>query len=435
MILARDHPRRVFIGLCEVAGYFGNLRDGLEANGVSCIFVDLSPDTYRYRQRGILAHLGYAIAWTQGRADRGCPGGWLSHLAGSFLRGIRLGVRILLFGYAVTVCDVFIFGAGDSFFHGHELRLLRRLGKRIVWVFTGSDHRPPFLNGRAFRKAEETGELGIRHLAEETRRVRHLVQTVERNADVIIANPASAQFHQRPFVNFLAVGVPFPAPSPIRRLRNGHTVIVHIPSDPESKGTAKIREMIQGIRDQGLAIDYRELIGCPHDEVLESLAAADILVDEVFSDTPMGMLGAEAASVGTPTITGGYYAPWLSTTLPVEAIPPSEYVEPDRMPAVLERYVRDADGRRRLGERAMAFVTNRWAPKDVARNYLRLLSGDTPADWVVEPSTVQYLGGWGMSAETRRRAVQALMGVDGPSALCLDQSPELRDAFAGEAGR
>jgi hypothetical protein len=39
---------RVFIGLTEVAGYFGSLRQGLEEAGIPATFVDESGDPFSY---------------------------------------------------------------------------------------------------------------------------------------------------------------------------------------------------------------------------------------------------------------------------------------------------------------------------------------------------------------------------------------------------
>lgn len=37
-------PRRVFLGLTEVAGYFGSLREDFEEAGIPAIFIDESGD-------------------------------------------------------------------------------------------------------------------------------------------------------------------------------------------------------------------------------------------------------------------------------------------------------------------------------------------------------------------------------------------------------
>jgi hypothetical protein len=426
-------PRRAFLGLTEVAGYFSALAQGLEANGVRCLFVDESPDPFGYRRAGPLKAFARLYAATAAKAEqRGqWHHPWLAAVV--VLRGVRVGVRVGLLLVAIATCDVFFFSAGDGFFRGRELGLLRALGKQIVWVFTGSDHRPPYLNGRSVRAAEAGGSLGYQHLAAEAKRIRERVTRAERYATVIVAHPASAQFHHRPFLQFLAVGVPFPTPLPVVRPRSAVVSIVHSPSDPVSKGTAHIRDSIQALRAQGFPIEYQELIGRPHDEVLAALARSNLVVDELYSDTPMGMLGTEAASVGTPTVSSGYYAGLVAATLPQEAIPPSAFVQPDELGAMVEALVREPHRRQELGDAAQAFVSSRWQPQQVAARYLRVLEGDTPDGWVVDPADVQYLGGWGMSAKDRRQAIRRLVALAGPSALCLDDSPALRDALLEDA--
>ncbi len=39
---------RVFIGLEEIAGYFGNLKKGFLANGIECEFITLNDHKFNY---------------------------------------------------------------------------------------------------------------------------------------------------------------------------------------------------------------------------------------------------------------------------------------------------------------------------------------------------------------------------------------------------
>src|SRR6185436_9736795 len=125
---------RVFLGLTEVSGYYAHLRKGFEQIGGDCVFVDLSGHGLGY---------GGATDWWSART--------LVRLAtarrGVMLRIVSLFLRGILFVHAAATCDVFVFGYLTTFFRFRELPLLQLLGKRIIYVFHGSDSRAPYLDG------------------------------------------------------------------------------------------------------------------------------------------------------------------------------------------------------------------------------------------------------------------------------------------------
>ena len=295
---------RVFIGLGEVAGYYRGLERGFHDIGIEARFYDESAHAFGYGRVGFLGRLSSAT--TRARASRGGVG---KAVAIGFLRAIRMVAHAWLFVWAAVRYDVFIFGGGSTLLRGHDLPILRRLGKRIIWVFTGSDHRPPYLNGMWVRGALENGlEPLMCETAEAVRRVR----TAEKHGDVIVAAASSAQFHRRPFVHFLAIGIATPNAQPIpaaaTAFQGTGVRILHCPSDPVSKGTSLIRQHIDELRGAGREIDYVEITGKPNAEVLAALRDCDFAIDELYSDTPMAVFATEAGLLGKPVVVAGYYA-------------------------------------------------------------------------------------------------------------------------------
>lgn len=341
----------------------------------------------------------------------------------------------MTFAVALLRCDVFIFTAGDGFFRGRELPLLRLMGKRIIWVFTGSDHRPPYLSGRFIRQARRDG-WGV--LVAETRRIAHRVTRTERYSEIIVAHPASAQFHVRPFIQFLALGVPVTVPESIQApsdedpSRSGQVRLVHSPSDPASKGTSIIRQIVADMVADGLQVDYTEIIGQPHADVLRTLAKADLLIDEVFGDSPMGVIATEAAFVGVPTVCGGYYAARLTADAPAGVVPPSRFVPPADLEPAIRELVIDGSLRRRLGQEALRFVTQQWQPAAVAARYLSLLDGPIPAGWSYDPRWQEYTDGWGIGEVERRSAIAEFVATAGVESLALPPRSRILDALMAE---
>lgn len=422
-------PPRVFLGLTEVAGYFGSLRHGFEEAGIPATFIDESGDPFSYglasRPLPLLNRAVLSVHRQLGARGVGPFRRTGLQVAAMLLRPINVAYRLSLLTWAIARFDVFIFGGEQSFLRGHwDLALLRRFGKRVVWVFTGTDHRPPYLSGRLVRQSRALG--GTAWLAALTSRTATRVAAIEEHA-LVVGHVASAQFHRRPFISFLSIGLPvwraFPPPMPHaadRRLVR----VLHSPSDPQSKGTSRIRDAIGRLQERGLPIEYREILGRPNAEVLTAIADCDIVVDELFGDTPMAVLACEAAHLERPTIVGGYFAAAMDA-VDASARPPTAFVPPDALEDALAALVADATERRRLGSAARRFIEGPWAPAEVARRLMAVAEGKAAPEWVVDPATLSYVHGWGMSEAELAGTVAEYLRQEGREALHLDHHPNL----------
>ncbi len=421
---------RVFIGLTEVAGYLGGLRQGFEDLGVPTLYFDGSAHPFGYARPDVLGRAGRVVDRLRDRrdAEHRLAGRTFWRAAASLARMARAVLKLGLLSRALLTCDAFIFAGGETFFRRLDPMLLRALRKRVIVVFLGSDHRPPYLNGRWVRAM---GDRELPGLLDEIRFVADRVRTAEQYANSIVASGASAQFHQRPFVQFIAIGIPTAVlPTEVGdtavRLFTGSGIrVLHAPSDPISKGTDLIRAAVSAVRDLGYDIDYAELVRRPHADVLAALRECDLVVDEMYSDTPMAVFSAEAAFFGKPTLVTGYYADAVGDEVRAELIPPSLFCLPHELQDGLLRLVADERYREDLGRRAGAFVRARWEPAQVAQRYLRIIERDIPADWIVDPVACRYLHGWGMPDGLRRQALRAIVSRAGPDALCLTHRPDL----------
>ena len=82
--------------------------------------------------------------------------------------------------------------------------------------------------------------------------------------------------------------------------------ILHAPSNPNFKGTEEIRNTIKCLKNENIDFEYIEITNASNEKVLAELKACDLVIDQLYSDTPMATLAAEAAYCGKPTIVGGY---------------------------------------------------------------------------------------------------------------------------------
>ncbi len=421
---------RVFLGLTEIAGYYANLRLGLAELGIDTLYIDLSLHSFRYSGTGDIHPLVRIIHFSVAQRTSGNIGRRL------FWKSLDMLARSVLLIWAIVTCDVFIFGFHTSFFSYVELPLLKLLGKRVIYVFHGSDVRPAYLDGSLM--AQDRG----RTTAKCIRLTRHQalkLRVTDYFADVIVSHPPFAHFHRRRFVPFLRIGLPYaittpPSGSP-PEAQNRPIRVLHSPSHPEAKGTPEIREAIRRLQAKGHPVELVELTGVTNAVVLADLARCDFVVDQVYSDTPMAGFATEAAHFGKPTVVGGYAQEVARLGLPDELVPPSIYCRPEELESSIERMITDVEYRLALGRAAQAFVLREWSPQAVAARFVRIIRDEVPADWLVDPNEIHYLYGGGLSITRARELVRAILAAGGPRALQLRHRPDLERqmvAFARE---
>ena len=291
-------------------------------------------------------------------------------------------------------------------------------------MFLGSDIRPPFLDGALL---PVSGEFSPLRCAKLCRRRKKAIRKIERYSSYVVSSPLYSQFLEKPFISYAFTGLPQPvseAPASPPRERDHVVRVLHAPSNPEAKGTDRIRRAIATVRQEGLPIDYVELTGQPNARVCEELAACDFVVDQCYSDTPMAGFAAEAARYGKPAIVAGYAGAEFAKLFP-QGIPPALYCHPDELPDAVKLLTTDVARRQSLGRAAQEFVRTVWSATAVAARFVRLANGDAPEEWWSDPSSIDYLAGCCIEIEQVRRRVRKMLEVVGPTALQLGDKPEL----------
>jgi glycosyltransferase involved in cell wall biosynthesis len=361
------------------------------------------------------------------RARSGEGSVW-GRIEGLFHRLVFKAMLLKVFLSCIFRYDVFIFSAGTSFFSGIELWLLRSLGKKILFIYLGSESRPPYLNGIFLTRPQWQGYW---HLKKLSKHIAHRVRRQERVSNAIIAHRVASQFLRRPFYDYLAIGYPMdPLPPVCDVMQSGdHTVVVHAPSLPAIKGSTRIREIVGRIQKRH-AIHFVELIGKTNAEVLEQLRSCDLVIDELYSDSVLGGLGVEAASFGKPTLVSGYaQSEQISPLESRDCWPPSEYCHPSEFERCFVRLLEDVPYRRVVGNRAHEFVARYWSPSNVAQRIVGILSGTAAMSWIVQPTEIRYFRGYGIEEAALQDKLREYLHRFGPEALMLSHHRELRDAI------
>lgn len=161
--------------------------------------------------------------------------------------------------------------------------------------------------------------------------------------------------HVRPF--FRAVYVvpapvmlrPPPEPSPRSGADDG-LVVFHAPSNPPVKGTPMIEAAIAQVATRR-SIRPRLVTGAPHDEVLAEIARADIVIDQMNSETS-GIFALEGMALGKPVLCE-YRKEMLG---PFAQETPLVQVTPQTLAQRLDELCEDPERRMAIGRAGARFV-------------------------------------------------------------------------------
>ena len=413
---------KIFIGITEIAGYYGNLQRGFDEIGIKAKFFNLkeNPFKYEHQKDSRMLNIYRIIRFKRVSAKQS---NIFRHF---FLKFFQKLLKFAIFISAIFQYDVFIFGFSKSFYSNYDLPILRALGKKIIFVFHGTDIRPSFIGGRHGSKNSE-------QMISIIKRKKHRLSQIERFANIVVSHPLFSHFLKKPFVNWLHIGIPYVKNKEYNqknsKKKDKRIRILHSPSNPEIKGTSKIRASIEKLVSKGYAIDYTEIVDKPNATVLSEIDKSDFIVDQIYSDTPMAGFATEAAFAGKPAIVGGYGWDEIEKIYAPDQIPPSYRCCPDGIESAIEKLTTDKSLRLSLGLEAKYFVEQHWTAKEVAKRFLRLIDGNTPSDWIYDPKKIRYLHGAGVSEHEVKCNLRSIITASGKEALQLGDKPELEERF------
>jgi hypothetical protein len=422
---------RIVLGPLDICHYYSTLARGFDEIDVDAHLVCVDPESLS--DKGVCAKSGFVRRYLKAFGAFGETRG-LSRLSPRrywCTLGLLLH-RALLVCWILLRVDAVILKSGLSFFHsGLDLRLFKMCGKVLVFVFHGSDSRPPYFNAFYANKP-------VALLYDQTMRTKAAVSQVSGFADYIIDNPLSAQFqtHSRCCL-YQVIGNPiddtrlFPTlldrpsgseqhSSATRPLR-----ILHAPSVAALKGTDVIRDCIARLRNEGYTVEYKEVTGVPNSVVIAEIAQADLVIDELFSDMHGATFAMEAIACGRVVIVGGYCFDELDKFVPKQFIPPTIRCYPETLYDTIKPLLDEPSKLRQIGKDAQRFYMEVGSANHTAERMLRLISGKAPNDWFFDSGSNELIGVVAGTPDQIRTNVSKLIEGYGHAALGLNDKPAL----------
>ena len=201
---------------------------------------------------------------------------------------------------ALRAHDVVHYHYGASFLRGAlDARALRRLGRRVVVEFLGSDVRVP-----SIERARNPHYVQL--LGEDDAAAEQLMRRWARITDGhVILCDHSLEAYVRPWfehVHIVGQRVAVDAIAPAPPSPEPHVpVVVHSPSDVAGKGTAHVRAAVETLRGEGARLEYVEVRGVEQSAAQELYRRADVVVDQLCSGSH-GVFAAEAMAMAKPVV-------------------------------------------------------------------------------------------------------------------------------------
>lgn len=280
--------------------------------------------------------------------------------------------------------DLIIYNSGVTLSGAKfEAKFAKKHGAKVIFTFHGSDVRPAYLNGAYWRQKR----VSVRQISRQVRAQKKLVTFAENLADLIVLWSGGTHFFSGPVIFHEQVGFPLAAYRDLvtggpPREESGSSEfkssmsprVLHMPTSPEAKGSREIRAIVEELFSEGLDFTFVEIAGVSHREAIQNLRTADIVVDQIFSDSASGVLAAEAGLLGVPVIVAGSQNRWFSDVLGSD-LPATRFVSTSEVKATLRELILNLEARKKAAIAARAYFEKTAKPSTVVLNLVELLDG------------------------------------------------------------
>jgi len=189
--------KKIFIGFSEVANYYTNLTKGFKEIGYEYFLITFGKNKRLYNIEDDKFFDQKITHFLTNKINK-------SIYCKVFFYPFFIFLRLYLFFKYTYKCDIFIFSYNSSFLWLYDLPILKFFNKKIIFVYHGSDSRPPYLSGNYINNG-----FSLNFVKKFSHWVYKKNKTVENYSDHIISLPSSGQFFSRKLINFLWIGLPF----------------------------------------------------------------------------------------------------------------------------------------------------------------------------------------------------------------------------------
>ncbi|HYG50126.1 MAG TPA: glycosyltransferase [Flavobacteriales bacterium] len=199
---------------------------------------------------------------------------------------------------SVSTTDLFIFCWSSFKTDFSDYAFLKKRNKKIVTLFAGSEAR----YAAAFASQYNMNIDAWDHLLknDDLNEKMYQVRMAELYSDLILSVPDQAGLMIKGYDHFY---LPIELKKyPFRIEQAAKPRIIHAPTRTGAKGTDIFLQVIERLKNEGIAFDFSFIQNLSHAELINRMAEADILLDELYFHGP-GMMALEAMALGCTVVT------------------------------------------------------------------------------------------------------------------------------------
>lgn len=361
----------IFIGFENIASIIGELKFNFEKQGHNC-FTALSAK----RSSIVVNEADFILDEKAAIVPLFRP----RRISAPLRSSVRKYYSRRLFERAMKENDVFIF-LWSSFNHDFsDLEILKKAGKKVIFIFVGDDARWHFAANQEFGKYQlplvEYGEA-VRYTEDYLKYNLLRIRSAEKHCDFIFSRLDQAQLQLRPYFRWnMMVSADGYGHFPGQRQK---PKIVHAPSSFVVKGSRHIIEVMNRLEKDGLDFEFELIQNMDHSMMKKKIGEADMLIDQLLIPGS-GKISTEALASGKVVLSHMAYGKYPQDNPPGC---PIVDVDPLSLYTVLKELIPDHARRSALASQGRTFAEAYLDVSIFTRKVERLLNGgQVPFDYV-----------------------------------------------------
>ena len=339
-------------------------------------------------------------------------------------------IRIFVFANILLFRKTIIISFAGTLFNYKELYWFRLFRKNVIYWFHGSDSRPPYLNKVYKAVSEDNNSYAYMRL--KTKQIYSNIKKIEKHVDLIICPISHSQFFEKKIIDPIFIGKPFSLKKNIGCTKSNFPdktgiKILHAPSKKDIKGSPKIAATIKKLNSIGIEINYLELTGVEHNDVLNAIKESDLIIDQLYSDILIPSITKEAGYLGKPVLLAGYFMDIYKHPVFSNHIPPLYHCEPENIEEKLTSILYNLNDLKKQGLFMQKYFSEHFNALLVAKRLISLTDKGIFESLALCPTDFNYIYGCGYNKREVLHVIKNYIIHNGIDSLYLNHNLTIKD--------